>query len=225
MSGFDWLILILYFLLMIGIGVWSYRRIGSAEDYFTAGGKMPWWLAGVSHHMSGYSAAVFVAYAAVAYTYGFTLYVWWAIPVSIAVFVGAFWIVPRWTRLREHYNIGSPMEYLAARYNVPTQQLMAWCGVLLKVFDIGAKWAAIAIILQVFTGLSLPVGILISGGVSLIYSTIGGLWADALTDFAQFVIQLAAGIAMFVIVLAKLGGIGAISSMWSQLPAGHTHLF
>jgi SSS family solute:Na+ symporter len=77
----------------------------------------------------------------------------------------------------------------------------------------------------VFTGLSLPVGILISGGVSLIYSTIGGLWADALTDFAQFVIQLAAGIAMFVIVLAKLGGIGAISSMWSQLPAGHTHLF
>jgi SSS family solute:Na+ symporter len=225
MSGFDWLILILYFFLMIGIGVWSYRRIGSSEDYFTAGGKMPWWLAGVSHHMSGYSAAVFVAYASVAYKYGFTLYVWWAIPVSIAVFVGAFWIAPRWARLREHYNIGSPMEYLATRYNVPTQQLMAWCGVLLKVFDVGAKWAAIAIILQVFTGLSLPVGILISGGVSLIYSTIGGLWADALTDFVQFVIQLVAGIAMFVIVLAKLGGIGAIGSMWSHLPAGHTHLF
>lgn len=42
---------------------------------------------------------------------------------------------------------------------------MAWCGVLLKVFDVGAKWAAIAIILQVFTGLPLTVGILISGGV------------------------------------------------------------
>ncbi|MFB5190680.1 sodium:solute symporter family protein [Alicyclobacillus fastidiosus] len=225
MSGFDWLILILYFFLMIGIGAWSYRRVGSADDYFTAGGKMPWWLAGVSHHMSGYSSAVFVAYAAVAYTYGFTLYIWWAVPVAIAVFVGAFWIAPRWARLRERYQIGSPMEYLSTRYNVPTQQLMAWCGVLLKIFDVGAKWAAIAIILQVFTGLSLPLGILISGGVSLIYSTIGGLWADALTDFAQFIIQLVAGIAMFVIVLGKLGGIGAIGNMWGKLPAGHTHLF
>ena len=33
-------------------------------DYFTGGGKMPWWLSGISHHMSGYSAAVFVAFAA-----------------------------------------------------------------------------------------------------------------------------------------------------------------
>ncbi|MBH8607512.1 sodium:solute symporter family protein [Thermoactinomyces sp. CICC 10521] len=225
MAAIDWLVLILYFLLMIGIGVWSYRRVGNAEDYFTAGGKMPWWLAGVSHHMSGYSAAVFVAYAAVAYQYGFTIYVWWAVPVSIAVFAGAFTIAPRWTRLREHYQIGSPLEYLSTRYNVPTHQLMAWSGILLKVFDIGAKWAAIAILLQVFTGLPLSAGILLSGGVSLIYSTIGGLWADALTDFAQFLIQLAAGIAMFVIVLANLGGIGAIAGMWSRLPAGHSDLF
>ncbi|BCU81365.1 hypothetical protein JIR001_11480 [Polycladomyces abyssicola] len=118
MSGFDWFILIAYFFIMIGIGVWSYRQVGSAEDYFTAGGKMPWWLAGISHHMSGYSAAVFVAYAEVAYNNGFTLYVWWAIPVSLGVFIGAIWIAPRWARLREHYNIGSPMEYLATRYNV-----------------------------------------------------------------------------------------------------------
>jgi solute:Na+ symporter, SSS family len=224
-SGFDWFILIAYFFIMIGIGVWSYRQVGSAEDYFTAGGKMPWWLAGISHHMSGYSAAVFVAYAEVAYNNGFTLYVWWAIPVSLGVFIGAIWIAPRWARLREHYNIGSPMEYLATRYNVSTQQLMAWCGVLLKVFDVGAKWAAIAIILQVFTGLPLTVGILISGGVSLIYSTIGGLWADALTDFVQFIIQFVAGIAMFVIVLAKLGGISAIIGIWSKLPPSHSHPF
>lgn len=224
MSGFDWIILILYFFVMIGIGIWSYRRVGNAEDYFTAGGKLPWWLAGISHHMSGYSAAVFVGYAAVAYQYGFTLYFWWAIPVAIAVFVGAIWIAPRWARLRERYNIGSPMEYLSTRYNVPTQQIMAWSGVVLKIFDVGAKWAAIAIILQVFTGLPLWTGILISGGVSLIYSTIGGLWADALTDFAQFVIQLIAGFTMFFIVLAKLGGFGAIGGMWSKLPPHHSDL-
>ncbi|MFB6465405.1 sodium:solute symporter family protein [Cytobacillus sp. Hz8] len=224
MSGIDWFVLILYFFVMIGIGVWSYRRVKNADDYFTAGGKMPWWLAGVSHHMSGYSAAVFVAYAAVAYQYGFTIYIWWAVPVSLAIFVGAPIIAPRWARLREKYQIGSPMEYLSTRYNLPTQQIMAWSGVVLKVFDVGAKWAAIAIVLQVFTGMPLWEGILISGGVSLIYSTIGGLWADALTDFVQFIIQFVAGITMFFIVLAKLGGFGEITGMWNKLPAHHTDL-
>jgi solute:Na+ symporter, SSS family len=225
MSVLDWIVLGLYFLLMIGIGFWSHRQVHNASDYFTAGGRMPWWLAGISHHMSGYSAAVFVGYAAIAYTYGFTLYIWWALPVTIAVIVGAFTIAPRWPRLRMKLQIISPMQYLATRYNVTTQQLLAWSGALLKVFDVGAKWSAMAIILNVFTGLPLIVGILLTGGVSLIYVTIGGLWADALTDFAQFFVQLIGGITLFVIVLAKLGGVSAIGGMWTRLPASHHTLF
>ncbi|BCL83238.1 sodium-coupled permease [Ktedonobacteria bacterium brp13] len=225
MSVLDWIVLGLYFLLMIGIGFWSHRRVHNASDYFTAGGRMPWWLAGISHHMSGYSSAVFVGYAAIAYTYGFTLYIWWAVPVTIAVIVGAFIIAPRWPRLRMKLQIISPMQYLATRYNVTTQQLLAWSGALLKVFDVGAKWSAMAIILNVFTGLPLIVGILLTGGVSLIYVTIGGLWADALTDFAQFIVQLIGGITLFIIVLAKLGGTSAIGGMWTRLPASHHALF
>lgn len=225
MSGLDWTVLGLYFLLMVGIGIWSHRQVKTTSDYFTTGGKMPWWLAGVSHHMSGYSAVVFVGYAAVAYSVGFTLYVWWAFAIAAAVLVGAFLIAPRWSRLRIRLHIISPMQYLATRYNVPTQQLLAWSGALLKVFDVGAKWTAIAIILNVFTGLPLLVGILLAGIVSLIYVTVGGLWADALTDFAQFVVQFVAGISLFVIVLAKLGGASAFTGMWARLPASHHSLF
>src|SRR5690625_7649934 len=52
--------------------------------------------------------------------------------------------ISRWARLRSQTGIQSPTEYLKTRYNLPTQQLMAWSGVLLKLFDVGAKWAAIA---------------------------------------------------------------------------------
>ena len=50
---------------------------------------MPWWLSGISHHMSGYSSAVFVAYAAIAYTAGFSIYIWWACSISIALVIGS----------------------------------------------------------------------------------------------------------------------------------------
>lgn len=225
MASLDWIVMGLFFLLMVGIGVWSSRQISDTQDFFTAGGKMPWWLSGISHHMSGYSAAVFVAYAEVAYKYGFTIFMWWAVPIAISCFIGAIYIAPRWARMRTQMNIESPLEYLAIRYNVPTQQLMAWSGTVLKIFDVGAKWAAIGVVLNVFTGIPVSVGIIVAGVISMFYITVGGLWADALTDFAQFVVQLIAGIAMFVIVMSKLGGFGALSSMWDKLPPTHSNLF
>ena len=95
MGAAGWVVVVLYFCLMVGIGWWARSRVHDARDFFTAGGRMPWWLAGISHHMSGYSAAVFVAYAAVAYTVGFALYVWWALGVVVALVIGAALFAPR----------------------------------------------------------------------------------------------------------------------------------
>ena len=74
MQFIDWVVLTFYFLFLISIGFWAYRRVKNSADFFTAGGRLPWWLSGVSHHVSGYSGAVFVAYAGIAYTHGLTSY-------------------------------------------------------------------------------------------------------------------------------------------------------
>jgi SSS family solute:Na+ symporter len=221
----DWLVIGGYFVVMVCIGLWARSRIHDSRDFFTAGGRMPWWLSGISHHMSGYSSAVFVGYAAIAYTEGFVLYVWWALGITFAMVVGAFGFVPRWPRLRQRLGIISPLEYLRIRYGVPTQQLLAWSGTALKVFDVGAKWTATALLLNVFAGVPLATGILLTGGVTLVYSTIGGLWADALTDLGQFLIQLVAGIVMFAAVLSALDGIPTLWTLWDQLPAEHSEPF
>ncbi|WPM84227.1 hypothetical protein QNH14_14905 [Apirhabdus apintestini] len=121
-------------------------------------------------------------------------------------------------------NIESPMEYLATRYNVPTQQVLAWSGVLLKTFDVGAKWAAISIIINVFTGLDPAVGILVSGALSLFYTVMGGLWADACNDFGQFIVQFIAAIVMVIAVAVHLGGFGELFTIWDRLPANHTQI-
>ena len=94
MGTLDWVVIAGYFLVMVWIGWWSKRRIKNASDFFVAGGKVPWWLVGISHHMSGYSAAVFVGYAALAYTTGFAVYVWWALSITAACVIGTIFFAP-----------------------------------------------------------------------------------------------------------------------------------
>ncbi|WP_062348216.1 sodium:solute symporter family protein [Herbidospora yilanensis] len=221
MSALDWSVLAAYFVVMIGIGVWSKGRVHTVIDFFTARGRIPWWLAGISHHMSGYSAIMFVAFAAVAYNYGLAMYVWWALTIGLGVGIGAFVWAARWNRLRAAHGVASPLEYLARRYNLPAQQVLAYSGALLKVVDIAAKWVAIAILLRGFAGIPIFWGILVTGLVTMVYITAGGLWADVLTDFGQFVIQGVAGIAMFFAVLSHLDGLPTLWTMWDRLPEGH----
>ncbi|SDN21398.1 sodium:solute symporter family protein [Allokutzneria albata] len=222
MGTLDWIVVGGYFFVMVGIGWWSRTRIRNVLDFFTAGGRMPWWLSGISHHMSGYSAVMFVAFASEAYRLGLTVYVWWALTIGVGVGIGAFLFSARWNRLRSKHGVASPLEYLATRYNLPTQQVMAWAGTLLKVVDIAAKWAAVAVLLRGFAGVPITWGIVIVGVVTMIYSVMGGLWADALTDFGQFIIQAAAGIVMFVAVAAHFGGIQFMWEIWGQLPAANS---
>src|SRR5580765_3053269 len=216
MGLMGWIVLCAYFLLMVGVGIWARTKVKSTSDFFTAGGRMPWWLAGISHHMSGYSSAVFVGYAALAYTSGITVYFWWACTISLALLIGFGVFPPKWARMRQRLHVISPLEFLAIRYNVPTQQLLGWSGTVLKVFDVGAKWSASAILLKAFAGVPILWGVLLTGGVTLVYSVIGGLWADAFTDLSQFVIQLVAGFAMLFAVLRRLGGVGALWTMWQH---------
>jgi len=225
LSTLDLIVIILFFVLMIVLGIWSAFRNKDSKDYFVGGGTLPWWVSGISHHISGYSGAVFVAYAGLAYTSGFSIYVWWAFTIGIGMIATASLFPAYWVRLRKKMHIQSPLEYLKVRYNLPTQQIMAWSGVILKLFDVAAKWAAIAILINVFTGIPILWGIIISGGISLIYVTFGGYWAVIATELSQFVIQLVAGIVMFVVVLAHLGGIDALWTMWDKLPEGHSDWF
>lgn len=221
MATLDWAVLGAYFFVMVGIGLWSKSRIETVADFFTARGRIPWWLSGISHHMSGYSAIMFVTFAMIAYEYGITIYFWWAMTIGLGIGVGAFLFAPRWNRLRAKHGVNSPLAYLAVRYNLPTQQVLAYSGALLKVVDIAAKWVAIALLLQGFANIPMVWGIVLTGICTMFYMAFGGLWADVLTDFGQFVIQAIAGLAMLFAVMAQLDGVSTLWTMWDKLPEGH----
>ena len=108
MGTLDWVVVVGYFFVMVAIGLWSRGRVHNIADFFTAGGKMPWWLSGISHHMSGYSAVMFTGYAGIAYTYGVTSFVTWSFPIALGIAIGSKLFAPRINRLRSRLEDAPP---------------------------------------------------------------------------------------------------------------------
>ncbi len=211
MTVVDYIVLVIYSMLCILIGFAAMRRTKTTSDYFVGGWKVPWWLAAVSHHMSGYSAFAFVAYAGVAYKYGFTIYTVWSLTIGIGLIITAFTFGPRWAKLSRK-NILTPIQFTEERYNAITRIALALSGIGIKFIDEGLKVYSLAVFVSVFVGIPLVWSIVIAGIITLLYTTIGGLLADVLTDFLQAIVQFSVTIITLFVALQLVGGFEGLIS-------------
>ncbi|MEE2659206.1 MAG: hypothetical protein VX733_11925 [Candidatus Latescibacterota bacterium] len=207
----DFIVVAVYALGMAWIGWQAKIRSSGIDDYFAAGHSLPWWMAAISHHVSGYSAVVFVGFAGKASTAGLSVWMLFSVPCFIAMMIGAVAWAPRWSRLK----VLTAVEYLEARYGNSVRFLIALLGIGVKFIDLGIKLYAISIVIEVCTGWPVTPVILVSGIITVAYVLIGGLWASVLTDIVQFVVQLIVSAVLVTMVLSAVGG---WSSMWDQLP-------
>jgi solute:Na+ symporter, SSS family len=206
----DFTVITIYMLGVAFLGYIAKRMVKTPEDYFAGGKRVPWWIAAVSHHVSGYSAVLFVAHASQAYE--------WGLPMALLVFstplamaIGSVLWAPRWSRLK----ILTPVEYLERRFNVGIRQVFAWSGMAVKFVDEGIKLYSLSMIVSFCTGWQLEWVIVACGVVAVAYLAFGGLWATMLTDFMQFFVQYSITIAMIPFVLAMAGG---WSGIWEVQP-------
>jgi len=201
----DHLMLVGYFILMLGIGMYFYRHMRGMKDYFTGHNRIPWWLSGVSFYMSSFSVAAFVFYPGLAYRHGWVgiTLLWVAVPATL---FSALLFGIRWRRAR----IESPTEYLETRYSPLLRQLFAWQGVPVKIIDDSIKLFATGNFISVCAGIDIKWSILGTGGIMLLYTFMGGLWAVMVTDFVQFVVLTAAILIILPLSILKAGGAAAI---------------
>jgi SSS family transporter len=202
----DHIVIVGYFVLLTLIGLYFWRRMKHARDFFTGGNAIPWWLASVSFYLTGFSAFTFVAYSEMAYRYGFiAITLAWSAAVAMAV--GTIFLAARWRRAR----IISPVEFLEARYNKEIRQILAWAGIPLRVIDDGLKIYATGVFVSIGMGYDLKMSIIVSGAVMLLYTFMGGLWAVVVTDYIQFIILTLGVVVLFPLVFAQVGSFDALA--------------
>ncbi|HEU4479198.1 MAG TPA: sodium:solute symporter family protein [Pyrinomonadaceae bacterium] len=203
----DHIVIVGYFVLLTLIGFYFWKRMRHVRDFFTGGNAIPWWLAGVSFYLTGFSAFSFVAYSEMAYRYGFVA-VTLAWSSAVAMAVGTLFMASRWRRAR----IVSPVEFLEARYNKQIRQILAWAGIPLRVVDDGLKIYATGVFVSVGMGYDLKTSIIVSGAVMLLYTFMGGLWAVVVTDYIQFIILTLGVVVLFPLVFKEVGSFQALAT-------------
>jgi solute:Na+ symporter, SSS family len=198
----DYVIVAGYMIVVVLVGAWFRNRVRNARDYFAGGQQIPWWMAGISHYMSSFSAFSFIAYSQLGYTYGWvavTLF-WVTIPGCLA---GALYFAKHWRRAR----VITPIQFLEERYNGFVRQFFAWAGIPMKIFDDALKVFATGLFVSIACGVSLYWSIALCGAVMIAYSFLGGLWALVVTDYVQFLMKVLAMIFLLPMAIQRAGGI------------------
>ena len=216
MVGIDYIVIVLYFLGLIGVSVWVSRSIKSSADMFIAGRNSSWWLSGMSTYMTLFSASTFVIWGGVAYRSGIVAALIGNILGFASFFVGRY-LTGKWREMK----IKSPGEYLTIRFGKRSLSFYTLLGVIGRGFHTAVALYAIAVVMS--TLMILPEGhfmadaaghlsvswaILILGVITLLYTILGGFLAVLMTDVVQFGVLITVVIFMIPLSIDAVGGFG-----------------
>ena len=207
------LILIGYFLVIIGVGVWSRRRAGSQDGFFVANrqGNTPLITGSLLATAIGGSATV--GMAGLGFKQGLTG-AWWLLVGSIGLLVLGFFFA-RKVRGAALYTLP---ELVGKQYGgvvglaASILIVIAWIGV------VAGQIVAAGKVLSILGMGSVTVWMLIFSLVVILYSVLGGQFSIIRTDFIQAVILF---LGIFLASGLALSGIGGIDGLKASLPSGY----
>ncbi len=206
----DWLIMLVYFSFVLGIGFALKRYMRTSNDFFLAGRSIPAWVCGLAFISANLGAQEVIGMGASGAKYGIvTSHFYWIGAVPAMVFVGIF-MMPFYYGSKAR----SVPEYLRLRFDEKTRALNAVSFAVMTVFSSGISMYAMALLIQtlgLFHGI-LPdayifhVSVLLSAGIVLAYIFLGGLTSAIYNEVLQFFLIVAAFCPLVWIGLRNVGG-------------------
>lgn len=201
MEQLDYIIIFIFTLIILVAGLSFGKKGGDMKSFFAAGGAVPWPINGLSLFMSFFSAGTFVVWGSIAYEWG-----WVSVTIQMTMCVSGFiigkYLAPKW----KETQVLTVAQYLTNRFGRGVQRYYTYIFLFLSLGYTGAFLYPVAKILNVVTGFDIYYAILLLGGIIMIYTAVGGLWAVVVTDVLQFVILTAAVLIVLPLSLDQVGG-------------------
>jgi len=188
----DWSIVVAYIVGTTLVGHHLKGKQHTTRDFFLGGRSMPWYAVTASTIATTISAVTFIGVPALVYAAGGDyVYLQLAMGGFIARYLVARFLVPLYYE-KEFY---SPYEYMEDRLGPLVGRITAGMFLLGGILGQGVRVYATALVLELVTGWSLYQSIVLIAVFSILWTWMGGIAAVIWTDFVQFFILIAGGIA------------------------------
>lgn len=223
MSTIDVLIIVVYFLLVIGIGVMLKKHTKTGEDFFMAGREMTAWVAGLSFVAANLGSLELMGWAASAYQYGILATHWYWIGAIPAMLFLAVVMMPFYYISKTHSVPG----YLQLRYGNGARSVSAVSFGLMTVFMSGVNMYSMALVMKVVLGWDIHFSIWVSSLTVAAYVMLGGLLSAIFNEVLQFFLIWLGALLIPIVGLVESGGwSGLVARIHQNFPGGdYTHLW
>ena len=201
--------LIIYQLVLIGIGFWAKGRVKNNEDFFLGGRGLGPVVAAISYSASASSAYALLGLSGAAYLLGISA-VWLAAGSVLGMLVAWTWVAPRMMDYSREHNLITLTEFVAHGSDGKWRKaivLMASCVVLVSfAFYVAVQFQGAGETFSTTFGLSMTESVVLGGTIILIYTYLGGFWAVSVTDTVQGILMAITAILLPVAALNEVGG-------------------
>jgi len=200
MHWIDLTIIVIFLVGFCAFGVWQSRLNNSTEDYFLGGRNLPWPVAMFSIVATETSVLTFISVPGLAYRDD-----WFFLQLAMGYLFGrilvSIFLLPQYFET----GITSIYEVIGKKFGPDIQKVASGVFLITRVFADGVRFLATAVVVQVITGWSLHIAVLIIGLVTLVYTLTGGIRTVVWVDSIQFVLYLFGGVTSIMFALNYLG--------------------
>lgn len=220
MNWLDTGVLLIYFLVLIVIGIIGTRKVRTSEEYVLAGRNL-----GLIVYCSCLVAVIIggaatIGAARLGYEHGISG-MWFVVMLGLGIMVLGLFFSGAFNRLK----VTTISELLGLKYGKQTRLLSAVVAVIYTIMVTVTQVIGMGTIIHAILGWQLTTSMIVGGGIVIFYTLLGGMWSVTMTDVIQFVI-MTVGI-FFVMLPMSLSHVGGFSALLSKVPAAHldwTHI-
>lgn len=208
-AGFvDYLILLIYFVFVLGIGLAARHQVSDSLDFFLSGRSLPGWVTGLAFVSANLGAVEIMGMSANGAQIGIpTVHYFWIGAIPAMVFLGI-------VMMPFYYGSGvrSVPEFMLKRFGPAAHLVNAISFALAQLLIAGINLYLLGTIVHALLGWPLWVALIVAAMIVLAYISLGGLSAAIYNEVLQFFVIVASLLPLVIIGLHRVGG-------WSGLKA------
>ena len=208
----------LYFIMLVGIGIWASKKINTMSDYVVAGRSLNFWVFTLLMIGSVCSGMSLLGVSGLGYRFAWpTIWEQLAVPLSIAFCIIFFGVKMHTVAKKSGYM--TVQDYLAHRFESEKslRGMSAIAGIVVSMIYLAGQYTAISIVLMWLFGLPHWIALLIGAAIVTIYTVIGGLYAVSWTTLVQGLMLILGVLIMAPLVMMTAGGFTHINEVMAAV--------